>query len=132
MNPEVLDGVIELVRETLALDDATPVRPEQLLFFDLQLSSMDFLDLLFRVEERFGVRIPEGTLRGFAQGELSDDAFAQEGALTPLGRERLMALLADAPLELFLARISTQVLYCFCIVAAVARLVEHRRAQAGG
>ena len=120
-----LDKVIELVRETLSLPDSEPIRGEQLLFYDLHFTSLDLLDLLYRVEEHFGVAIPEGTLYRLARGDVDDAAFADRGHLTPLGRERLMVLLADSPPAIFPELIHAQTLPRYCTVAAIARLVDH-------
>jgi len=120
-----LETVTELVRETLSLGTDEPVRGEQLLFYDLNFTSLDLLDLLYRVEEKFGVAIPEGTLYRLARGDVDDAAFADRGHLTPLGRERLMALLSDSPPSIFPDKIHTQTLPRYCTVAAIARLVDH-------
>ena len=122
-----LETVIELVRDTLSLPTDEPIRGDQLLFYDLQFTSLDLLDLLYRVEERFGVAIPEGTLYRLARGDLDDAAFADRGHLTALGRERLMALLADSPPAIFPDKIHAQTLPRYCTVAAIARLVDHLR-----
>lgn len=120
-----VEKVIELVRETLSLPGEEPIRAEQLLFYDLDFTSLDLLDLLYRVEEHFGVAIPEGTLYGLARGDVDDAAFADRGHLTPLGRERLMVLLSDSPASIFPEKIHTQTLPRYCTVAAIARLVDH-------
>jgi acyl carrier protein len=124
---ETLAIVAELVRDTLSLPADEPVRGEQLLFYDLSFTSLDLLDLLYRVEERFGVAIPEGTLYRLARGDVDDAVFADRGHLTPLGRERLMALLSDSPSSIFPDQIHTQTLPRYCTVAAIARLVDHLR-----
>lgn len=124
-----LDKVIDLVRETLSLPDGEPVRGEQLLFYDLQFTSLDLLDLLYRVEEHFGVAIPEGTLYRLARGDVEEAAFVDRGHLTPLGRERLMALLSDSPAAIFPEQIHMQTLPRYCTVAAIARLVDHLQQQ---
>ena len=120
-----LATVVELVRDTLSLPADEPIRGDQLLFYDLQFTSLDLLDLLYRVEERFGVAVPEGTLYRLARGDTDDAAFADRGHLTPLGRERLMALLSDSPASIFPAQIHAQTLPRYCTVAAIARLVDH-------
>ncbi len=125
MQDEITAAVVGLVRETLALDDE-PIAPEQLLFYDLEFSSMDLLDLLFRVEQHFDVSIPEGTLSRLAQGELAAAAFAEDGVLTVEGRRRLMTLLDDTPPEVFPERIHDATLPRYCTVAAIARLVRHK------
>lgn len=125
----ITETVVRLVRETLAFDDAHPVAPEQLLFYDLEFSSMDLLDLLFRVEDHFGVSVERGTLGALARGDLPEEAFAVDGCLTAAGRLRLMALLADSPAEIFPERIHVDTLPRYCTVAAIARLVRHRLEQ---
>jgi acyl carrier protein len=126
LTDEITTTVVRLVRETLALDDDHPVSPQQLLFYDLEFSSMDLLDLLFRVEDRFGVAVEGGTFQTLARGELPEEAFAADGFLTETGRRRLMALLDDSPAEIFPERIHVDTLPRYCTVAAVARLVRHR------
>jgi acyl carrier protein len=129
MNPETLPIVIELARDTLALRSGEAVEPHHLLFYELGFTSMDMLDFLFRVEERFGIAIPEGTLAGLARGDLPETEFEVDGELTPLGRERLMALLHDTRAAVFPGRIRTSSLPRYCTVAAIARLVEHKRKE---
>lgn len=120
-----LDHVIVIVRDTLSLGTDEPVRGDQLLFYDLQFTSLDLLDLLYRIEEHFGVAIPEGTMYRLARGDLDDAVFADRGHLTALGRERLMAVLSDSPASIFPAQIHVQTLPRYCTVAAIARLVDH-------
>jgi acyl carrier protein len=38
-----------------------PIEAQQLFFYDLGFTSMDLLDLLFRLEQHFQIEIPEGT-----------------------------------------------------------------------
>ncbi len=121
-----LDTVVRLVHETLGLPPGEVVRGEQLLFYDLAFTSLDFLDLLYRVEEHFGISIPEGTLYHLARGEIDEGAFADRGQLTALGRDRLMALLGDTPRQIFPDKIHAQTLPRYCTVAAIARLVDHK------
>ena len=118
--------VAELVRKTLALPEAEPVEPQQLLFYDLGFTSMDLLDLLFRIEEHFQISIPEGTIYHLARSEMSESDFAKDGVLSEEGRRRLMDLLHDTPAEIFPARIHASTLPRYCTVAAFVRLVEHK------
>jgi acyl carrier protein len=122
------EQVAALVRATQALPEDRVIRPDQLLFYDLAFSSLDLLDLLFRIEDHFGVVIGDGTLYRLARGDLPDPAFADGGTLTPLGRERLMALLSDTPAAIFPERIATDGLPRFATVGAIGRLVDHLRA----
>jgi acyl carrier protein len=124
-----IERVVDLVRDTLGLAPETPVGPAQLLFYDLAFTSLDLLDLLYRVEDQFAVAIPDGTVAGLARGELDEATFANKEHLTPLGRTRLMALLFDSPPEIFPEHIHVQTLPRYCTVAAIARLVDHELAE---
>jgi acyl carrier protein len=123
------EEVAALVRETLLLDDDEPVASEHLLFYDLSFTSMDMLDLLFRIQEHFQVHIPEGTMYALARGDVDDADFASDGVLTALGREQLMAMLHDAPPQIFPSRIHRNTLPRYCTVGAMVRLVEYKLAS---
>ena len=120
--------VVTLVRQTLALPETEPISPQQLFFYDLGFTSMDLLDLLFRIEQHFQIEIPEGTIYHLARGDLSEAEFAQDAVLTEAGRQRLMNLLYDTPKELFPPRIHATTLPRFCTVGAITRLVDHKLA----
>jgi acyl carrier protein len=123
---DTFQQVADLVRKTLALAEVEPVEPQQLLFYDLGFTSMDLLDLLFRIEEHFRISIPEGTIYHLARGEIGESDFAKDGVLSEEGRRRLMNLLHDTPPEIFPARIHASTLPRYCTVAAFVRLVEHK------
>lgn len=126
---DTFEQVAELVRQTLALPGTEPVKPDQLLFYDLGFTSMDLLDLLFRIEQHFQIRIPEGTIYQLARGEMLESDFAHEGVLSEEGRKKLMELLHDSPAEIFAARIHASTLPRYCTVGAFVRLVEHKLAR---
>lgn len=120
------DALAALIRETLSLGDVE-IRADQLLFYDLEFTSLDLLDLLFRIEETLGIPVPEGTIYRLARGELADEAFADKGYLTGAGRAQLMAMLGDTPPSVFPERIHVQSLPRYCTVGALVRLIDHLR-----
>ncbi len=126
---DTLTEVATLVRQTLALPDSEPIGEEQLFFYDLGFTSMDLLDLLFRLEQHFQIEIPEGTIYQLARGDLEEAKFAENAVLTEAGRSRLMEMLYDTPPELFPPRIHATTLPRFCTVGAFVRLVDHKLAQ---
>ena len=128
---DTLAEVATLVRQTLALPETEPIAPQQLFFYDLGFTSMDLLDLLFRVEQHFEIQIPEGTIYHLARGDLAEAEFAEDAVLTEAGRSRLMNLLYDTPPELFPPRIHATTLPRFCTVGAIVRLVDHKLAEQG-
>ena len=125
---DTFEQVASLVRKTLALPDSEQIEPKQLFFYDLGFTSMDLLDLLFRIEQHFQISIPEGTIYNLARGELPDAEFATDGLLSETGRQQLMAMLYDTPRQVFPARIHATTLPRYCTVGAFVRLVDHKLA----
>ena len=125
----IFEQVAVLVRTTLALPETEPIEPQQLFFYDLGFTSMDLLDLLFRIEQHFQISIPEGTIYHLARDEMPEGEFAEDAVLSEAGRERLLALLYDTPPEIFPARIHATTLPRYCTVGAFARLVDHKLAE---
>ena len=126
---DTFEQVAELIRKTLALQEAEPILPNQLFFYDLGFTSMDLLDLLFRIEQHFQISIPEGTIYHLARGEMPETEFAVDGVLSEPGRQRLMAMLYDTPPEILPARIHATTLPRYCTVAAFVRLVDFKLAR---
>ena len=123
---DTFEQVAALTRTTLALQESEPIEPKQLFFYDLGFTSMDLLDLLFRIEQYFQISIPEGTIYHLARGEMPESEFATDGVLSEPGRQRLMAMLYDTPPEIFPARIHATTLPRYCTVGAFVRLVDHK------
>jgi acyl carrier protein len=128
LKQDTFEQVAALVRKTLALQESEPVEPKQLFFYDLGFTSMDLLDLLFRIEQHFQISIPEGTIYQLARGEMTEPEFATDGLLSDAGRQQLMAMLYDTPPEVFPARIHATTLPRYCTVGAFVRLVDHKLA----
>lgn len=126
LKQDTFEQVAALVRKTLALQESEPLEPKQLFFYDLGFTSMDFLDLLFRIEQHFQISIPEGTIYHLARGEMPEGEFATDGVLSEAGRQRLMAMLYDTPPEIFPARIHATTLPRYCSVGAFVRLVDYK------
>ncbi len=53
--------VVQIVAEALAVDPAR-VQPHSSLLDDLGAESIDFLDILFRIESAFGIKVPEDAM----------------------------------------------------------------------
>jgi acyl carrier protein len=83
---EIFSGVQEALVEALAVDD-DEVTPEATLIDDLGAESIDFLDIVFRLEKEFDISIPRGEL--FPEDLLSSSEYVQDGKLTDAGLEEL-------------------------------------------
>lgn len=87
------DEIYEKVQATLvdALGvEETDVTPAATLFHDLGAESIDLLDIVFRLERNFGIKIPRGEL--FPEN-VSDPELSHEGRLTAKGVEELKSRL---------------------------------------
>ncbi len=91
---EVLLKVREAIAEVLGCD-LDKVGPNASLMKDLNAESLDFLDLLFRLEAAFGVKIPRGGIQRATQGSLTEAEFQQNGILTEAALERLRILMPE-------------------------------------
>lgn len=90
---EAFEKVQETLEEALGVDD-DEVTPEATLTGDLGAESIDFLDIVFRLEKSFDIKIPRGEL--FPDNLLSNPEFVQDGKLTDAGLTQLKASMPHA------------------------------------
>ncbi len=96
------DEIYEKVQATLvdALGvDEDDIRHEATLQGDLGAESIDFLDIVFRLERNFGIKIPRGEL--FPENVVSDPEMIENGKLTTKGIDELKARMPYADLSQF-------------------------------
>src|SRR5947207_5448991 len=90
---ELHKHVLACVADVLAIDPGK-ITPSASLIDELGAESLDFLDLVFRLETDFKVKIPRDGIRLIAQDGLAD-GFEQAGVLTPAALERLQILMPE-------------------------------------
>ena len=103
------DEVFEKVRTALvdALGvDEDEVKPEATMVGDLGAESIDFLDIVFRLEKSFNIKIPRGEL--FPEDILTNAEYVKEGKVTPEGLEQLRNRMPFADLNKFEANPAVQ------------------------
>src|SRR5438046_1161383 len=81
--------------------DVEQVKLEASLIDDLSAESIDFLDIVFRLERAFKVKIPRGKIVEEARGDLSEAEFDQKGVVTDKALEQLKIFLSEVPAERF-------------------------------
>src|SRR5213080_1262106 len=97
------DAIYQKVSNTLveALNvDEEEIQPTSTLQGDLGAESIDFLDIVFRLEREFGIKIPRGELfpESIFQG---DPEFVQDGRVTQKGLDELRQRMPFADLSKF-------------------------------
>jgi acyl carrier protein len=81
--------------------DVEKVKLDASLIDDLGAESIDFLDIVFRLERTFKVKIPRGKIVEEARGDLSEAEFSKGGIVSDAGVERLRSFLSEVPAERF-------------------------------
>lgn len=95
---EVFEKVKETLVEALGVDEEE-VKPQATLTGDLGAESIDFLDIVFRLEKAFNIKIPRGEL--FPDNILNNPEYVQDGKLTPAGLKTLKERMVHADLTEF-------------------------------
>ena len=126
---EDIQAVLPTVSATIADAlgcDLEDVKPDASLIEDLDAESIDFLDMVFRLERAFKVKIPRGKIVENARGTLTEAEFEQSGIVTEAGLVQLRTYLSEVPPERFrtptkvkdIPRLFTTETFCKLVVAA--------------
>jgi acyl carrier protein len=121
----VFPKVAQIVSDALGCD-LEDVKPTASLIQDLDAESIDFLDLVFRLEKGFGVKIPRGKIVEDARGPLPEAEFETKGIVTEAGMARLREFLSEVPADRFKApmkagdvpRLFTTETFCKVVIRA--------------
>jgi acyl carrier protein len=102
---EVYQKIQEALMEALGVDD-DEVTPEATMVGDLGAESIDFLDIVFRLEKAFEIEIPRAEL--FPEDILTNDQYVEDGKVTPDGIAELKKRMPFADLTKFEANPAIQ------------------------
>lgn len=86
MEEEIFQKIADTLSGALGIDKGE-IRRDSSLVRDLGAESIDFIDIIFRLEKNFDIKIPSGEL--FPANILNDDRFVKEGRVTPEGLAEL-------------------------------------------
>jgi acyl carrier protein len=95
---EVFDKVRSALVEALGVDEEE-VLPEATMVGDLGAESIDFLDIVFRLEKSFGIEIPRSEL--FPEDILTNAEYVKDGKVTANGVAELKKRMPFADLAKF-------------------------------
>lgn len=95
---EVFDKVKEALVDALGVDD-DEVTEEATMVGDLGAESIDFLDIVFRLEKAFGINIPREDL--FPDDILTNAQYIVDGKLTDDGLKQLKSRMPFADFSRF-------------------------------
>jgi acyl carrier protein len=120
---EVFSKVQGALVEALGVDEEE-VTAEARLVGDLGAESIDFLDIVFRLEKAFDIKIPRGEL--FPEDILTNTQYVQNGKLTAEGLTQLEARMPFADLTAFRANPAVQDFGNLLTVQDMCRYVESK------
>ncbi len=128
VDPEIWRKVQEAFCEALGLDD-DEVTLEAKIIDDLEAESLDFLDLAFRLERAFGIKIPRGGIETTARAGVGDEEYEVDGVLTPAAIAGLKEAMPEVPDEEFKEGLRTSEVAELFRVATFYNLIVHLLAQ---
>ena len=118
---EVFEKIKTALVDALGVDD-DEVTPEATLVGDLGAESIDFLDIVFRLEKAFSIKIPRGEL--FPEDVLTNAAYIKDGKVTEAGLAELRKRMPFADLDAFAKNPVVQDFAGLLTVADMCRFVE--------
>lgn len=126
---EEINAVFPTVAETMADAlgcDVEDIKQDVSLIEGLDAESIDFLDMVFRLERAFKVKIPRGKIVENARGALTESEFESGGVVTDAGMVQLRAYLSEIPADRFktpmkakdIPRLFTPETFCKLVITA--------------
>ena len=128
MNPDIFAKVQDAFVEALGVP-RDKVTFNANIIEDLGSDSLDLLDILFALEEKFGIKIKRGQIEAMAREGIAEGEFEKGGLLTAKGAERLRQIMTDCdPAKITENMSIARIPYLFT-VSTFYRLVEHKLAE---
>ena len=109
--------------DALAVDEEE-VTPEATMVGDLGAESIDFLDIVFRLEKAFDIEIPRSEL--FPEDILTNAEYVQDGLVTERGLEELKTRMPFTDLTRFEANPAVQDFGNLLTVSDLCRYLESK------
>ena len=126
MDPEKIREIMRgLVADSLALK-LEDVRPESRLTDDLGADSLDFIDMIFLIEKKFGIKVRDGEFDFISRLDFSSPKVMKEGFLTPEAIERLKDRLPALNQVPDPTKVTPAKLFSLISVETLCRLVERQ------
>ena len=122
---EIFEKVQEALVDALGVDEEE-VTPEATLQGDLDAESIDFLDIVFRLEKAFDIKIDRGEL--FPEDILTNTDYVQDGKVNAEGISQLKERMPFADLSGFESNPVVQNLGQQLTVRDMCKFVEHKLA----
>ena len=125
---EIFEQVKEVLVDALGLDD-DEVTKEATLMADLGAESIDFLDIVFRLEKAFGIKVPREELFP-AESLMNNPEYVNNGKLTEKGLAEFKAKMPHSDLSAFEADPDVNKIADLFTVDSIVNFVEMKLGEA--
>ena len=119
---EIENKLMENLVPILGLDSVNDIRPDSALVRDLGAESIDFVEILYMIENEFGVKIK---IAEITMNDYGTEGFPEDGRLTPGLAARLNA---DFDTDQFKEGQSTADIFHIFTVHNLAKVIERKMA----
>ena len=130
LDPTVWSKVQDAFAAALGLEE-DEIELDSKLIEDLGAESLDFLDIVYRLERAFDIKIPRGGIESSAQEE-AGGTYEIDGILTDEGLSALKQLMPEVPPEEFVDGLRVTEVPELFRVATFYNLVLHLLAEKAG
>ena len=124
---DVFEKIRNILSDALGVDEEEVV-PKATLQGDLGAESIDFLDIVFRLEKEFAIKIPKGEL--FPDDILNNPDYVEGDKMTPAGLQKLIAVMPHADFSQFAKAPYVSKLSELFTVSTILKYVEGKLAAA--
>jgi len=94
MTDEIFPKVKEAIQESLGIP-GDKIHLKARIIDDLGSDSLDLLDILFALEEKFKIKIKRGQIEAMAREGISEEEFQTDGVISETGAQRLRQVLPE-------------------------------------
>ena len=122
---EIMEQITEVLEDALGVDE-DEVTPEATLMGDLGAESIDFLDIVFRLEKAFDIKIAREELFP-AESLLNDGSLVSDGKLTDQGLAMLKEKMPHTDLSEFEKDPDVNKMGDLFTVNAIVNFIEQRQ-----
>lgn len=128
MDQNIFSSVQEAIQESLGIP-REKITLKARIIDDLGSDSLDLLDILFAIEEKFGIKIKRGQIEAMAREGMSEGEFEKDGLLTARGVDRLREIMPEVDQTQIVEGMGVYKIPYLFTVETFCRLVEKKIAE---
>lgn len=124
-----IDAIFEDVKEIIENSVGIPqneIELDSTLFDELEVDSIDLVDILFELETLYGIELKISDLESKAREELDDAPYEVDGVITPEGLTALKKHMTEVDHDKLVEGITVHQVVKLFTVESLCKLVQHR------